>query len=44
MEPSAKIQVKVGDCVKGGASILAFVGRDERDLVAAGTEKAHERS
>lgn len=27
MEPSAEIQVKVGDRVKGGASILAFLGK-----------------
>ena len=43
MEPSAEIQVKVGDRVKGGASILAFLGRKERELVGTVTEQQHHR-
>lgn len=39
MEPSATIQVKVGDRVKGGTSILAFLEHEERELVGAGTEQ-----
>ena len=45
MEPSAEIQVKVGDRVKGGASILAFLGHKDRELVGAGAERQkHRRS
>jgi len=40
MESSAEIQVRVGDRVKGGASILAFLGREQRDLVGLGAEEA----
>jgi phosphatidylserine decarboxylase len=39
MEPSADIQVKVGDRVKGGASIVAFMGRQQRELTGAGSAR-----
>src|SRR6266566_8437821 len=42
MEASADIQVKVGDRVKGGASILAFLGREQRELVGASTGRKQE--
>src|SRR5436305_836296 len=41
MEASADIQVKVGDRVRGGASILAFLGR-ERELVGASAGRKQE--
>src|SRR5215813_3333037 len=31
MEPSVEIQVKIGDCVKGGATIIASLGREQRE-------------
>jgi len=42
MEASAHIQVKVGDRVKGGASILAFLGREQRELVGASAGRKQE--
>src|SRR5437764_13819750 len=42
MEASADIQVKVGDRVKGGASILAFLGREQRELVGASAGRKQE--
>jgi phosphatidylserine decarboxylase len=42
MEASADIQVKVGDRVKGGASILAFLGREQRELVGASAGRNQE--
>src|SRR5437762_2673852 len=36
----ATIQVKVGDRVKGGSSILAFLNGDPRELAAAGQARA----
>jgi phosphatidylserine decarboxylase len=42
LEPSADVQVKVGDRVKGGASILAFLGREQRELVGASTGRKQE--
>src|SRR5215470_1315036 len=44
MESSAEIQVKVGDRVKGGASILAFLGREQRELAGAGSARESRRS
>ena len=44
MEPSADIQVKVGDRVKGGASIVAFMGREQRELAGAGSARESRRS
>jgi phosphatidylserine decarboxylase len=39
MEPSVEVQVKRGDRVKGGASIIAFLGREQRELTAAGAAR-----
>ena len=44
MEPSAEIQVKVGERVKGGASVVAFLGREQRELAAAGSARESRRS
>jgi phosphatidylserine decarboxylase len=44
MEPAAEIQVKIGDRVKGGASILAFLGREQRELEATGVTRETRRS
>ncbi len=43
LDPSAKMQVKVGDRVKGGASVLAYL-QPERELAAAGANSAAEGS
>ena len=52
MDPSAEIQVKIGDRVKGGASILAFLGKSPPNenrvgwgtqLVGAGAEHQQHR-
>ena len=40
MESSSEVQVKVGDRVKGGASILAFLVRPQGELVGVGSERA----
>lgn len=42
LEPGAVVQVKVGDHVKGGSSVLAFLNRDERELAGAATTAARE--
>lgn len=39
LDPASTLQVKVGDRVKGGASVLAYLPGTERELVSAGTEK-----
>jgi phosphatidylserine decarboxylase len=44
MEPSAEIQVKVGDRVKGGASVVAFLGRERRELAGVGSARESRRS
>lgn len=38
LSPTAKVQVKVGDRVKGGASVLAYLASQETELVATGAE------
>jgi phosphatidylserine decarboxylase len=38
LAPTAKVQVKVGDRVKGGASVLAYLASQETELVAAGAQ------
>jgi len=45
MEPAAEVQVKVGDRVKGGASIIAFLGRgrEQKELVGAGAVRESRR-
>jgi phosphatidylserine decarboxylase len=42
LDPSATIQVKVGDRVKGGASVLAFQSSGREELAAVGHEVARE--
>ena len=42
LDPSARVNVKIGDHVKGGASILAYLPAPE--LAAAGTAASTERS
>ena len=42
VEPSADVQVKVGDRVKGGATILAILGREQRELIGASTGRKQE--
>lgn len=42
LDPSARVNVKIGDHVKGGASILAYLPAP--DLAAAGTAASTERS
>ncbi len=44
MEPSAEIQVKVGDRVKGGSSVVAFLEREQRELAGAGSARESRRS
>ena len=44
MEPSAEIQVKVGDHVKGGASVVAFLGREQRELAGTGSARESRKS
>ena len=36
LDSSARLQVKVGDRVKGGASVLAYLDNEEAELVGAG--------
>jgi phosphatidylserine decarboxylase len=38
LSPTAKVQVKVGDRVKGGASVLAYLAPEQGELVAAATQ------
>lgn len=42
LEPSAEIRVKVGDRVKGGRSILAFLNVQSRELAGASATQAKE--
>jgi phosphatidylserine decarboxylase len=44
LEPSAEVTVKVGDRVKGGLSILAFLSTKPSELTAAGAGAAKEGS
>jgi phosphatidylserine decarboxylase len=44
LEPSAEVRVKVGDRVKGGLSILAFLNAAPQQLAGAGTVRATEGS
>ena len=39
LDPSAHLQVRVGDRVRGGASVLAYLPGHESQLVAAGAEQ-----
>jgi len=40
LDPDATIRVKVGDRVKGGSSILAFLNANSKELAAAGSSRA----
>lgn len=42
LEPAAVVKVKVGDHVKGGSSILAFLGQNEAQLAGAATSASYE--
>jgi phosphatidylserine decarboxylase len=44
LEPKAEVRVKVGDRVKGGLSILAFLNAQPQDLATAGAAQAKEGS
>lgn len=44
MEPSAEVQAKVGDHVKGGSSILAFLTVKPAELAGAGAGRTEERA
>ena len=37
---NAKVQIKKGDRVKGGSSVLAYLGRASQPLTAVGAESA----
>jgi phosphatidylserine decarboxylase len=39
LDPSANLQIKVGDQVKGGASVLAYLPADPAPLAAAGARQ-----
>jgi phosphatidylserine decarboxylase len=43
VDPSARVNVKVGDHVKGGSSVLAFLP-SRKTLVSAGTDSGSERA
>jgi phosphatidylserine decarboxylase len=40
LDASAKVQIKKGDRVKGGSSVLAYLGRASQPLTAVGAESA----
>ena len=42
LAPDASLQVKVGDRVKGGASILAYLNSESRQLAGVGAEQAQQ--
>ena len=42
LDDSAALQVKVGDRVKGGSSVLAYVRPQERELVGAGATESRQ--
>ena len=44
LEPSAEVAVKVGDNVKGGSSILAFLKPEERELAGAAGREQRQKS
>jgi phosphatidylserine decarboxylase len=39
LDAAAKVQIKVGDKVKGGSSVLAYLLPDSQELVMAGAER-----
>jgi phosphatidylserine decarboxylase len=42
LDPSAEVAVKVGENVKGGSSILAFL-KQENELAGAGVRRERQR-
>jgi phosphatidylserine decarboxylase len=42
LDASADVEVKVGDKVKGGASILAFLTRESGELAGAAASRAQQ--
>src|SRR5580692_6230379 len=44
VDSSARINVKIGDTVMGGASVLAYLQQPERELIAAGSASIKEGS
>jgi phosphatidylserine decarboxylase len=44
VDSSARINVNVGDVVKGGTTVLAYLQQPERELTAAGSDSVRERS
>jgi phosphatidylserine decarboxylase len=40
LDPSASLQIKIGDRVKGGASVLAYLGTESERIVSAGVQHA----
>ena len=42
LEPSAEIGVKVGDHVKGGSSILAFLKGEQKELAGIAVGRAQQ--
>ena len=40
LEPGADIQIKIGDHVKGGASVLAYLRADSQQLVSVGASQS----
>jgi hypothetical protein len=36
LDPNAKVQIKVGDIVKGGSSVLAYLNAKELAVAGAG--------
>ena len=44
VDSSSRINVKIGDTVKGGASVLAYLQQPERELIAAGSTSIKEGS
>jgi len=42
LDASADLQIKVGDRVKGGSSVLAYLGRASEPLTAVGAESARQ--
>jgi phosphatidylserine decarboxylase len=42
LDPSAKLRIKAGDRVKGGSSVLAYLGQAPEPLTAVGAESARQ--
>jgi phosphatidylserine decarboxylase len=44
LEPTAELQIKLGDRVKGGSTVLAYLRPPEQQLVGAGATESHQGS